>query len=352
MKPRLLVTLMALAVATTLTACGKESTTAADAAKKAAGEAADKAKEAASKAGEAAKEATKEAAHGHHGRGEQGRRRDQGCSGEGRRCGEGSGRAEEVTRLLQRGARRRPWAGAVFCARDIDPARNGSPTRTRASAIGRRVPRDPARQRLPLLPVLLAARARQIEDRRAVARAVDIDLRVAQVRDHRKLERLEERIELGGAHACADRRASRRCRARARPSGSPSVPGSRRESARRPPCRRPTASAARASRRRAARRRAGRRRASPAGVSTTRQSGSSSLCPCFASRASPAMCGNSAGRRCEPFRRRALRIEVAQDDLLPLAREPAGDVGRERRLAAAAFGIGDEDRLHRSLPGS
>ena len=47
MQPRLLITLMALAIATTLTACGKESTTAADAAKKAAAESADKAKEAA-----------------------------------------------------------------------------------------------------------------------------------------------------------------------------------------------------------------------------------------------------------------------------------------------------------------
>ena len=32
---------------------------------------------------------------------------------------------------------------------------------------------------------------------------------------------------------------------------------------------------------------------------------------------------------------------------LPLAGKPAGDVGRERRLAAAALGIGDQDRLHR-----
>jgi hypothetical protein len=62
MQPRLLITLMALAVATTLTACGKESTTAADAAKKAAAESAEKAKVAASQAADAAKDATKEAA--------------------------------------------------------------------------------------------------------------------------------------------------------------------------------------------------------------------------------------------------------------------------------------------------
>jgi hypothetical protein len=61
MRSRLLIVLTALAVGATLTGCGKESSTAADAAKKAAMEAADKAKEAAAKAGEAAKEATKEA---------------------------------------------------------------------------------------------------------------------------------------------------------------------------------------------------------------------------------------------------------------------------------------------------
>jgi len=62
MRSRLLIVLTALAVGATLTGCGKESSTAADAAKKAATEAADKAKEAAAKAGEAAKAATKEAA--------------------------------------------------------------------------------------------------------------------------------------------------------------------------------------------------------------------------------------------------------------------------------------------------
>ena len=36
-------------------------------------------------------------------------------------------------------------------------------------------------------------------------------------------------------------------------------------------------------------------------------------------------------------------------DTLALARKPAGHVGRERCLAAAAFGIGDHDRLHPSL---
>ena len=63
----------------------------------------------------------------------------------------------------------------------------------------------PARQRLPLLPVLLAARARQIEHRVAVARAVHVDLRVAQVRDQRKVELLQELVELArGARARVD----------------------------------------------------------------------------------------------------------------------------------------------------
>jgi hypothetical protein len=61
MRSRLLIVLTALAVGATLTGCGKESSSAADAARKAAAEAAEKAKEAATKAGEAAKEATKEA---------------------------------------------------------------------------------------------------------------------------------------------------------------------------------------------------------------------------------------------------------------------------------------------------
>jgi hypothetical protein len=66
----------------------------------------------------------------------------------------------------------------------------------------------------------------------------------------------------------------------------------------------------------------------------------------------PRACNTRKQRRTplEPFRRRALGIEVAQHDVAPLAREPAGDIGRERRLAAAAFRIGDENRLHRNSP--
>src|SRR5438105_9658037 len=60
------------------------------------------------------------------------------------------------------------------------------------------LPRDPARQRPPLLPVLLGARARQIEHGQAVARAVDIHLRIAQVRHARKLRLLHESVELAG----------------------------------------------------------------------------------------------------------------------------------------------------------
>src|SRR6186997_616858 len=51
MQSRIVVTLMSLALAATITACGKESSSAAEAAKKAAAEAAEKAKEAAVKAG-------------------------------------------------------------------------------------------------------------------------------------------------------------------------------------------------------------------------------------------------------------------------------------------------------------
>ena len=61
MKSRLLIVLTALAVATTLAACGPDSNKAAADAKKAATEAADKAKEAATKAAEATKDAAKEA---------------------------------------------------------------------------------------------------------------------------------------------------------------------------------------------------------------------------------------------------------------------------------------------------
>src|SRR5688572_3190572 len=65
----------------------------------------------------------------------------------------------------------------------------------------RRLPRDPARQRPPLLPILLDARARHVEDGQPVARRVNIDLRVAQVRHERKSVALQEFLELARA-AC------------------------------------------------------------------------------------------------------------------------------------------------------
>src|SRR4249920_1941692 len=61
MNSRFLIVLTALVAATTLAACGQDSSKAAADAKKAASEAADKAKEAATKAAEATKEAAKEA---------------------------------------------------------------------------------------------------------------------------------------------------------------------------------------------------------------------------------------------------------------------------------------------------
>jgi hypothetical protein len=62
--------------------------------------------------------------------------------------------------------------------------------------------------------------------------------------------------------------------------------------------------------------------------------------------------GNSAGPPLEPAARRLLRIAIVDRDALALAGEPAGDVGGERRLAAAALRIRDQDRLHdRPLPG-
>ena len=59
----------------------------------------------------------------------------------------------------------------------------------------------PARQRPPLLPILLRPRARQIEDRQSIARAMDVHLRIAQVRNQGKLKFLQEIVQLGGG-AC------------------------------------------------------------------------------------------------------------------------------------------------------
>jgi hypothetical protein len=71
--------------------------------------------------------------------------------------------------------------------------------------LSRTLLRDPARQRLPLLPILLGAGARQVEDGQSVARAMHVDLRVAQMRHERKIVRLQEFVELrGGARARID----------------------------------------------------------------------------------------------------------------------------------------------------
>src|SRR5437899_2128267 len=53
--------------------------------------------------------------------------------------------------------------------------------RRRSGVLDGAVLADPARQRTPLLPILLRTRARQIEHRQAIARAVHVDLRLAQV---------------------------------------------------------------------------------------------------------------------------------------------------------------------------
>ena len=197
MQSRLLITLMSVALAATFTACGKESSSAADAAKKAAAEAAAKAKEAAVKAGEAAKEATKEAAADAPPR---------------------TPRARLPT-PPRRPPPRRPMRRRKPPTRPSTPRRRPRNRNCRPgvfSALRSRVPRDPTGQRLPLLPILFAARARQVEDRCAVPRAMDVDLRIAQVRDHGEVERLRGTNRARRRFACADRRAWRRCRARAR----------------------------------------------------------------------------------------------------------------------------------------
>src|SRR5689334_17998633 len=75
----------------------------------------------------------------------------------------------------------------------VDGSRRYSPASRSAPLL--RMPGDPARQRPPLLPILLGARARQVEHRQAVARAVHVDLRVAQIRHAIEVERLDERVE-------------------------------------------------------------------------------------------------------------------------------------------------------------
>src|SRR6202023_1404484 len=77
------------------------------------------------------------------------------------------------------------------------PGRSRPCRRIRSPSPG--LTRDPPRQRTPLLPVLLGARARQIEHRQAVARAMHVYLRRAQMRDQRKLECVEKLVQLARA---------------------------------------------------------------------------------------------------------------------------------------------------------
>src|SRR5688572_18953249 len=71
--------------------------------------------------------------------------------------------------------------------------------RSRTQLLLRRLLPQPPRQRPPLLPILLAARARKVEHARSIARTVHISLRIAKMRDDRKWRSFQERIQLGGA---------------------------------------------------------------------------------------------------------------------------------------------------------
>ena len=52
----------------------------------------------------------------------------------------------------------------------------------------------------------------------------------------------------------------------------------------------------------------------------------------------------------QPFRRRPQRIEIGEHDALLAAGEPAGGIGRERRLPAPALRIGYDEGLHSYSP--
>ena len=266
----------------------KDATKAAtEATKEAAGAAVGAAKDAAAGAADATKEAADKAAARHQGSCGQGCRCHQGSRGQGCRRRQGSRRAEEVTRSpgTRQDGRRSPGGRLLF--------------RGRAAAAGafeclRREAPDPARQRLPLLPVLLGTRARHVEDARAVTRAIDVDLRVAQVADDRKAAGLRGTRPAPRRCACGRRSASRRGRSAVR---RPSPPCTRRScagSGRSPPCRTPKASAGSAPRRRAAPRRAAGRRAGPPGCRRR-----SSRSPCVPERrqAPAGSSGRAPGRR-------------------------------------------------------
>ena len=91
----------------------------------------------------------------------------------------------------------------------------------------------------------------------------------------------------------------------------------------------------------------------PAGLSTTSHCGRDVLqllLPRFAGEAARSA---ETAPAAAPASRVAERCgsAIGERDALALAGEPAGDVGGERRLAAAALRIGDQDRLHdRPLP--
>ena len=248
----LIALLSAAVLALSLAACGdggKEAAMKAEAAaKEAAAKTAAAAKEAADKAAAATKEAADKAAAATTDAAKGRRRRDQGRRRQGRRSRQGSCQAgrtrEEVIAVLQR--QENAGLAPAFFFSGAGERRGRSAVRPSRGCL----PREPARQRPPLLPVLLGARARQVEHRRAVARAVDVDLRVAQVRDQRERVAAKERVEFSPRCSCARRRAWRPGRPRAGPSSPPSPRRPARGSAGLPPCRTPTPTAAPAARRR------------------------------------------------------------------------------------------------------
>jgi hypothetical protein len=53
--------------------------------------------------------------------------------------------------------------------------------------------------------------------------------------------------------------------------------------------------------------------------------------------------GSALRAQLQPFARGLLAVDVAEHDAVALAREVAGEVGRQRGLAAAALGVGDKE---------
>ena len=143
-----------------------------------------------------------------------------------RRC-RPQGRRQEVTQPKDG----RPAAVESFSSRELLRSRTGRRLLQLATyccdVLG-----EPPRQRPPLLPVLLAARARQVEHRIAVARAVDVDLRVAQVRRPAESRTARGTRRARPPRACARRRASPRARPRVRVRGCSCTRRSRRRKSR------------------------------------------------------------------------------------------------------------------------